>query len=113
MSRGHGRIERALLAVLDAADNHLNTFDLTADVFHPEKTGGVVGVTDAQLSAVRRALGKLTREGHVVPVGHSKTSPRRGWHDRRAHWISARAYRQREEALAAAIAASHRPLPLP
>lgn len=116
MSRGHGRIERALLAVLDAADDHLNTFDLTADVFHPEKTGGVVGVTDAQLSAVRRALGKLTREGHVVPVGHSKTSPGRGWHDRRAHWISARAlpaYRQREEALAAAIAASHRPAPLP
>jgi hypothetical protein len=114
MSRGHGRIERALLAVLDATDDHLNTFELTATAFElqPDSTG-LVGISPAQLSAVRRALGKLAREGLVVPVGLSETSPGRGWHDRRAHWISARAlpaYRQREEAnldrLAAAIAAN-------
>jgi hypothetical protein len=102
MSRGHGRIERALLAILDVADNHLNTFELTAAVFtlQPDNTGLVV-ISPARIGAVRRALRKLAREGLVVPVGSSKTSPGRGWHDRRAHWISARtlpAYRQREEA---------------
>jgi hypothetical protein len=55
-------------------------------------------------SAVRRAFGKLVREGHVVPLGSSKISPGRDWWDRRTStgsWISARslpAYRQREEA---------------
>ena len=38
-------------------------------------------------SAVRRAFGKLAREGHVVPLGSSKISPGRDWWDRGEHWI--------------------------
>ena len=116
MSRGHGRIERALLADLYATDDDFDAFELAVAAFElqPDNTGRV-GISPAQIGTVRRALGKLAREGLVVPVGSSKTQPGRGWRDRRAHWISARAlpaYRQREEAslgrLAAAIAASRR-----
>jgi hypothetical protein len=103
-----------LLAVLYKTDDDLNTFELAAAAFElqPDSTGRV-GISPAQIGTVRRALGKLAREGLVVPVGSSKTQPGRGRRDRGAHWISARAlpaYRQREEPsldrLAAAIAAS-------
>jgi len=91
MRRGHGRIERALLAVLYATDNDLDAFELAAAAFElqPERTGRV-GISPAQIGTIRRALGKLARDGLVVPVGSSKTQPGGGWPDRRAHWVSAR-----------------------
>ena len=117
MSRGHGWVERSALAVLQVAGDCLDTFNIAAAAFYPDERGDVL-VTDAQLSAVRRALGKLVREGLVVPVSAGFDSPERGnqsgrgWRDRRKRWLAVSAlpaYQARQAAsldrLAAAIAA--------
>ncbi len=99
MSTGHGRLQRALLAALDASEGLLSTFEVTAKAFHiAPDDDGCVRINTAQLSSARRALDKLAREGHIVSVG-------RGWHDRRAHWASknaATAYEERKSRLSEA-----------
>ena len=59
MSRGLGRLQRAILAAL-AAEPGLTSFDLAAQVYRvPVRADGRWSVGNAQRAAVRRALSSL------------------------------------------------------
>ena len=80
MSRGHGRIERTLLAVLDQQAEPVDTFALAALVYDvPADPDGVVRLTAAQLSSVRRALGRLQRIGLAFDCGRRRAINRTHW----------------------------------
>jgi hypothetical protein len=71
MSRGLGRVQRAVLVALNDRDN-LSAADLASVVYDQEWRGvGVRGwhraywFTAAQMSALRRALAALARDGLV------------------------------------------------
>ena len=78
MSKGLGRIERAVLAVLDGG-RWGDTLTLAAVVFNVPDDGYV---SDAQHASVRRALGGLKRKGLVLEYG-------RRYHDGRRRWGAA------------------------
>ena len=66
MSRGHGPVQRALLAVLAADETgRMKTLELARRVYRIEGQP-----TNAQAVAVRRALGTLARQGLVVRLGN-------------------------------------------
>jgi len=67
MSRGHGRIEREILALL-AVNRTMTAPILAAFVYQDEP--GSQPITRAQLSAVRRALSKLQKSDEVVKLGN-------------------------------------------
>jgi hypothetical protein len=87
MSRGYRHLQRTLLAVLDASDDHLDTSELTARAFalEPDAAGRIL-INPALVSAVRRALLSLVRAGLVARAIDHRNSQ----HDHRARWISAR-----------------------
>ena len=73
------RIQQQLLVVLETADDELNTFDLAAAVYEIKpRRDGVQYISEAQLSAVRRALISLAKKGRVCG--------RRGYFDSRQRW---------------------------
>ena len=80
MSRGHGKVERAVLEVL-AKHKLVNTFTIAAAVYliQPNEQGSRI-MTDAQLVSVRRALRKLEACGAAVRV-------HRGY-NKRAYWAA-------------------------
>jgi hypothetical protein len=101
MSTGHGHLQRQLLALIDANDGLLDTFELVERVFGiaPDPSGRIL-LSEAQVVSVRRALRKLASEAHIVAVG-------RDWHNRRARWASKRAhaaYESRKAKLLSCIA---------
>ena len=66
MSRGHGPVQRALLAVLAADETgRMKTLELARRVYRIEGQP-----TNAQAVAIRRALGALARQGLVVRLGN-------------------------------------------
>lgn len=80
MSRGPGRVQRAVMAALEAAGDPRDAFTLAAEVYAVEPDpDGVRRMTDAQLSATRRALARLRAEGRVEQGG-------RRWPDGRTRW---------------------------
>jgi hypothetical protein len=83
MSRGHGRIQRDIIANLEKRDKLVDTFDLAADVFQlqPDSDGRIL-LNDAQLVSIRRALVKLAGNGIIFKV-------MRG-HNKRAYWANER-----------------------
>jgi hypothetical protein len=85
MSRGHGKLQRELLALIRAI-KQLDTFQLCALAYRVEpNANGEKLVNDTQLAAVRRALSSLAREGLIVgwhrgySNGYGANTPRRFW----------------------------------
>ena len=66
MNRGHGTLQRLLLALI-AANGDLDTFELTALAYgvEPDQQGKMV-VSEAHLASVRRALVVLLRQGRGI-----------------------------------------------
>jgi hypothetical protein len=69
MSRGHGKIQRECLRVIEASEaagRKPTTFTVVADVYQlkPDKNGNRM-CNDAQHTAVKRALSGLRRKGLV------------------------------------------------
>ena len=73
MSRGTGRIQQELLAILDRHSGALDTFDLAAKAYalQPGKDG-VIELTDAHLVSARRALQGLARADKIYRLGRGK-----------------------------------------
>ena len=84
MSRGHGKIERALLEILEQNTKPLHTYELTAAVFDvkPDKSDHI-SLTPIQLASVRRALLNLKRQDKAVDMGRVYRHGRRGWASKR------------------------------
>jgi hypothetical protein len=76
MSRGHGTIQRSILAVLADAAAPLDTIEIAGRVFDVE----IIEASHHQ--SVRRALRKLHAEGQVlraIACVRSDPAPRRAW----------------------------------
>ena len=72
MSRGFGRVQRALMDVLNAG-RAVTSFELAAKVYGTiGEPGGEPSVTRAQRSAVRCALASLRRRGLVFQCGRNR-----------------------------------------
>jgi hypothetical protein len=79
MSRGHGRIQRDIVAEIENCTDLVDTFELAANIYRVEPNGdGLRILNDAQLVSVRRALVKLAAAGKVFKI-------MRG-HNKRAYW---------------------------
>ena len=96
MSRGAGVVQRRLMEILAGTDDHLSTFELAARVYHPGEQGRV-GLSDAEVVAVRRALGGLAEQGKIGRIGRIyRAEPgRHFW----ANIDSVRRHQQRVEAM--------------
>jgi hypothetical protein len=91
MSRGNGRIQRDLIVALEKQDRLVDTFELAADVYGVEpNSDGVLLVTDAMVTSVRRALRKLAAEGRVFRI--TRGSNKRGYwtNERLGLWYTIR-----------------------
>jgi hypothetical protein len=87
MSKGNGRIQRDLLALLTAKDAPVDTFELAAEVYKIEPDDKNCWlISDTVLVSTRRALAKLAAEDKVVLV-------HRG-HNRRIYWATPDAARR-------------------
>jgi hypothetical protein len=79
-------VQRRLSEIFEAADGPLSTLELAARFYQVEARE----VTDAQLSAVRRALNALARKGALVghrEDGIARWATRAGWNaERAARW---------------------------
>ena len=83
-SRGYGALQRRLLAILNAANRVFETYSLVADAFDVKADrDGVRLISTAQMSAVRRALRGLVRDGAVIDLGRHYPNTRRHWCSKR------------------------------
>src|SRR5919199_6391488 len=72
MSRGFGRVQRAVMDVLNAG-RAVTSFELAAKVYGTaSEPGGGPCVTKAQRSAVRRALASLQQRGLAFQCGRNR-----------------------------------------
>jgi hypothetical protein len=79
-SRGHGAVQRRLLDILAQQDRLIDTIELTVLVFNVQPNdAGQHLVNASQLASVRRALGKLAKEGKAIDCGRNWRSERRRW----------------------------------
>jgi len=78
MSKGLGKIQRALLEML--SDEPRSERELACDIYkiEPDANGRYV-CSDAQYVAVRRALRRLKQLGYVDDMWTGVGVPRRGW----------------------------------
>jgi hypothetical protein len=98
MSRGLGWLQRTVLAILEADDRLMDTFEIAATAYSIQRdNNGNRWVTDAQHAAVRRALASLARQGKAIRLG-------RRYVDGRQRWANAHFGAIEKERLAAAIA---------
>jgi hypothetical protein len=83
MSKGHGKLQRRLLQILNAEARIFETFELVALVFEvsAQDDQEEIFVTAAQIVAVRRALQKLASEGAVFDLGYD--GRRKAWANER------------------------------
>jgi hypothetical protein len=67
MSKGLGRVERAILAAIERNAHPQESFHIVCAVFDlkPPRDGGLTIITDAQLVSVHRALRSLRRKNLV------------------------------------------------
>lgn len=81
MSKGFGPIQRRVIAIYEQnPDAEYDAFQLAAKVYDVAPAGdGVCYVTDAQASAVRRALVALRKAGHVEYLGYGHPGGRKQW----------------------------------
>jgi hypothetical protein len=80
MSRGLGRVERAILDFLEKQETDHDTYVIAAIAFakEPDEAGRIL-LSDAELAATRRALAKLKRIGKVYDLGRASPDGRRRW----------------------------------
>jgi hypothetical protein len=72
------------LAILNAEDRVFETYSLVADAFDVKADrDGVRLISTAQMSAVRRALRGLVRDGAVIDLGRHYPNTRRHWCSKR------------------------------
>ena len=74
MGQGQGKIQLAVLAILDKRDTWLDTNELAARVYARDLTGHEL-ITHSQLSTVGGALQSLTTQYRVV----GRRGPNRTW----------------------------------
>lgn len=75
MSKGHGSLQRSIMAVFAGRDDLLDSISVAGLVFDQNP------VSAAQASSTRRALQKLVAEGALVDLG-------RGWNDKRRRYAT-------------------------
>jgi hypothetical protein len=68
MSRGLGRVQVGLLAIIERAEKPLNTYQL-ARMFYQPKVEGKCVLTMAQAKATYRALCSLEKRGKIESYG--------------------------------------------
>ena len=86
--RGYGALQRRLLAILNAEDRVFETYTLVADAFDVKTDeDGLRMINTAQMSAARRALRGLVRDGAVIDLGRHYPNTRRHWCSRRTELI--------------------------
>ena len=67
MKRGYGTLQRRLLAILNAKDRVFETYTLVAAAFDVKANeDGLRLISTAQMSAARRALRGLVRDGAAL-----------------------------------------------
>ena len=86
--RGYGALQRRLLAILNAEDRVFETYTLVADAFDVKADeDGLRMINTAQMSAARRALRGLVRDGAVIDLGRHYPNTRRHWCSKRTELI--------------------------
>lgn len=88
MSRGHGWLQRILLALIEASDRGQSTYELAVFAYQ-------VAPTTAQLNSTRLALKKLMSEGRIAM--------RKRGGDHQLYWGNAAARARHEAELARII----------
>ena len=84
MSRGAGKLQRRLLAILEEDEDLIDTYELTARAFDYEADAdGQITLNEVHLVSVRRALSGLVRTGKLLDLG-------RHWRGGRKHWANER-----------------------
>jgi hypothetical protein len=82
MSRGIGKLQRDLLKILEKNTEEIDTFSLTVFVYDIQPDAdGFYSISNAQHTAVRRALSNLRKRGLVVEMG-------RRYQCNRCHWAT-------------------------
>jgi hypothetical protein len=101
MSRGHGKLQRHLLAIINE-DHCVETFTLAALAYQvePDATGQVI-LNESQLASVRRSLLSLKREGLVMDFGRGPRGRRYWASERYGLWSRIRALQQKSVVIAA------------
>ena len=100
MSRRFGALQRKLLAILTAEDRVFETYSLVADAFDVKTDGdGLRRISTAQMSAARRALRGLVRDGAVIDLGRHYPNTRRHWCSKRTDLLHEIQRKQATEAL--------------
>jgi hypothetical protein len=88
LSRRYGALQRKLLAILTAEDRVFETYSLVADAFDVKTDeDGLRRISIAQMSAVRRALRGLVRDGAVIDLGRHYPNTRRYWCSKRTELL--------------------------
>ena len=100
--RGYGALQRRLLAILNAKDRVFETYTLVADAFDVKADeDGLRLISTAQMSAARRALRGLVRDGAVIDLGRHYPNTRRYWCGKRTELLNDIQYKR--EAIEALI----------
>jgi hypothetical protein len=82
MSRGLGKLQRELLETLEENAFEIDTLTLAAVAYRLQRDArGSYGISNAQHTAVRRALCNLHKQGLVVELGRKS-------YCNRCHWAS-------------------------
>jgi hypothetical protein len=86
--RGYGALQRRLLATLTSEDRVFETYTLVAAAFDVKADeDGLRLITMAQMSAARRALRGLVRDGAVIDLGRHYPNTRRHWCSKRTELL--------------------------
>jgi len=86
--RGYGALQRKLLAILTAEDRVFETYSLVAHAFDVKADeDGLRLISTAQMSAARRALRGLVRDGAVIDLGRHYPNTRRHWCSKRTELL--------------------------
>jgi len=88
MRRGYGALQRRLLAILNTEDRVFETYTLVAEAFDVKADeDGLRLISTAQMSAARRALRGLVRDGAVIELGRHYPNTRRHWCSKRTELL--------------------------
>ena len=88
MRRGYGALQRRLLAILNTEDRVFETYTLVADAFDVKADeDGLRLISTMQMSAARRALRGLVRDGAVIDLGRHYPNTRRHWCSKRTELL--------------------------
>ena len=88
MRRGYGALQRRLLAILNTEDRVFETYTLVAEAFDVKADeDGLRLISTAQMSAARRALRGLVRDGAVIDLGRHYPKTRRHWCSKRTELL--------------------------